>query len=142
MIISTPRPYASAPALSKTQAKYIRSRLKRFGFANYGKYATSRRWRKKKAQYWDSDLPQVCVVCGDPNVDLHHRTYKRVCEEKLTDLFPLCREHHEAAHRLDRQLAAQGVVHQGLWSIARSLRKEFEAEAESNGAVRLALCVR
>lgn len=137
MIRSPARPYASAPSLSKTQTKYLKRQLKKHGWESYREYITSKAWWRKKEQYRATNLAQECLVCGDPNVDLHHRSYKRVCGEKLTDLFPLCLEHHEAAHRRDRELAALGVEHQGLWNIVRLLRNEFEAELEQRRAARL-----
>jgi hypothetical protein len=41
------------------------------------------------------------MVCKEPNfdVELHHTTYDRLGCEKLTDLVPLCREHHELVHQ-------------------------------------------
>ena len=32
-------------------------------------------------------------------VELHHHTYDRLGCELLTDLVPLCRQHHAAVHR-------------------------------------------
>jgi hypothetical protein len=44
-------------------------------------------------------MPQGCQVCGAKQVDLHHRNYKRIGgKEHLSDLVPLCREHHEQVH--------------------------------------------
>jgi hypothetical protein len=57
-------------------------------------------------------------------------------EELMTDLFPLCDEHHEEAHRLDRELADRGVQHQGLWGITKILTKQFESEARARLASR------
>lgn len=78
----------------------------------YYEYIRSPAWAKKKAQYRASKLPQTCVVCGVWKVDLHHRTYARLGREKLTDLTPLCREHHTQAHairsEIDAKRAARG----------------------------------
>jgi hypothetical protein len=128
MTITTTRPYASPPNFSKTQGKYMMRQLRKHGWKTFRQYITSKSWWRTKERYRQTELPQDCVVCGDPNVDLHHRTYKRLGEEKMTDLFPLCREHHDQAHRLDRELAARGVQHQGLWGIASILRQQFERE--------------
>lgn len=66
--------------------------------ARYAAYLRSEHWRDVKARYRASNLPQTCTVCGDPKVALHHRTYQRLGRERLTDLVPLCREHHVKAH--------------------------------------------
>lgn len=42
-------------------------------------------------------------MCGSKgNLQLHHRTYKRLGREHLSDLVPLCKIHHEQAHNLVR----------------------------------------
>lgn len=69
----------------------------------YQDYIQSKEWDKKKREYRRSRLPQCCVVCGDSKVDLHHRSYKRLGDEYLTDLIPLCRTHHEALHRYHKE---------------------------------------
>lgn len=68
--------------------------------ASYAAYLRSDHWQNVKTRYRTSKLPQSCVVCGAERVDLHHRTYERLGRERLTDLVPLCREHHGEAHRL------------------------------------------
>lgn len=126
------REEASAPFLSKTQAKYLKCALKKLGFRSYRQYLLSMVWESKKKQYRTTGLPQECGVCGDPQVDLHHRTYKTLGQERMTDLVPLCQEHHQDAHELDRRMLAAGVQHQGLWQIVRILKRECEQEAEAH----------
>ena len=103
---------ASPPTtLSKTQKKYLGRQLRRFGYSSLSVYLLSEDWREVKERYratvhltgedtgyWKRGLPQTCVVCKDPNVDLHHRTYARLGEELLTDIAPLCRLHHDQLH--------------------------------------------
>ena len=64
----------------------------------YAVYIRSSAWERKKRKYRASRLPQTCRVCGAKGVDLHHLTYKRLGRERLTDLAPLCRRHHDGAH--------------------------------------------
>ena len=40
-------------------------------------------------------------MCGETDVDLHHKTYERIGSELLTDLEPLCRPCHNALHVLE-----------------------------------------
>jgi hypothetical protein len=96
------------PKLSKSQAKHLKRQLPKFGFHTLGQYLLSERWEKTKERYSRSatpepgykkrGLPQKCVVCRDPNVDLHHKSYARLGEERLDDLVPLCRTHHDQLH--------------------------------------------
>lgn len=69
----------------------------------YAAYIRSSAWRSVKKRYRESRLPQKCLVCGDTQFDLHHRTYKNLGAERLMDLVPLCRKHHEAVHSLQKQ---------------------------------------
>jgi 5-methylcytosine-specific restriction endonuclease McrA len=39
-----------------------------------------------------------CVECGAPATDVHHLTYERVGNERLSDLVPLCRDCHAEKH--------------------------------------------
>jgi hypothetical protein len=83
----------------------------------YHAYIRSPEWAEKKRRYRASDLPQRCVVCNEPKVDLHHRTYSRFKKERLTDLVPLCRAHHDEAHKLiakeNRERKARGKGRRG-----------------------------
>ncbi len=84
--------------LSNRQRRFLRDGLRRLGLKSYREYLRSERWYETRTKYWKSALPQKCVVCYDPNVELHHRTYQRLGRERLTDLLPLCSEHHNALH--------------------------------------------
>ena len=66
--------------------------------SDYSEYMTSSLWAKTKRRYRTSKLPQRCMVCGDPQVHLHHRSYERLGNERLSDLVPLCQKHHEGVH--------------------------------------------
>jgi hypothetical protein len=64
----------------------------------YAAYLMSPHWQAVKARYRASNLQQSCIVCANPKFELHHRTYVRLGRERLSDLIPLCRAHHEKAH--------------------------------------------
>jgi hypothetical protein len=121
----TRRPPGSPPRLSNRQKRFF-SKLNDLGFDTYMEYLLSDHWHDVKARYRSSKLPQECLVCFDPNVDLHHRTYKRLGAERLNDLVPLCRLHHEQAHELERT----GSV--SLWDAAKAL-KRARVNAARNG---------
>jgi hypothetical protein len=106
--------------LSNRQKKFIRNTLAQMGLGSLREYYLSDHWRALRARYHRSKLPQKCIVCFDPNVDLHHRTYKRLGDEKLTDLVPLCREHHADTHALDQK-------QRNLWTASRTVEKSAAA---------------
>ena len=81
--------------LSKTLGQKLRS----LGYSSYWEYICSPRWQKKQQQYWRSKYPKTCFVCGTKKrIQLHHRTYTRLGKERLTDLVPLCKRHHQLVH--------------------------------------------
>ncbi len=60
------------------------------------------------------------MVCGAPQVDLHHLDYDQLGRERFEDLLPLCRWHHGLLHdawdasgqwrRLGRRTGTAGIV--------------------------------
>lgn len=96
---------------------------------DYRTYIRSDAWRHKKTAYRASRLPQDCYICGISPVDLHHKTYKRLGNERLTDLLPLCRTHHQAAHDLLRGARARGANPSkwNLWTAAKRLKRHVPA---------------
>jgi hypothetical protein len=68
-------------------------------FDNYLEYLSSEHWKKLKDKYWHSKLPKSCYVCHTTeNLNLHHKTYKRIGREWLADLILLCKKHHQETH--------------------------------------------
>lgn len=91
----------------------IAARLYRLGFPNYRSYLASGHWRALRAAY-RSRFGDRCQECGLQPVELHHRTYKRLGKEPLSDLIALCDGCHEAAHFLanaDRTRDRQRTYH-------------------------------
>lgn len=70
---------------------------------NYKAYMASPEWRAKRKEYSDSGRLICCWKCNTfKQVHLHHRTYVRFGDEAITDLVPLCEEHHVELHKLQR----------------------------------------
>ena len=92
---------------------------------NYSAYLRSPHWQEVRRRYWASKLPKCCVVCrrNDVPLDLHHRTYKRIGKERLTDLVPLCRRCHKETHLVvdDRKERKRNPR---LWSAHRAVAKK------------------
>ena len=94
----------------------------------YAAYITSEHWGRVKARYRKSKFPQCCVVCDRPDVDLHHRTYKRLGHEWLQDLQPLCRDHHKAVHDMMRTSSRKGRLWGAVKRYLKSQKKSLQRE--------------
>lgn len=88
------------------QDKSLSNSLKRLNIANYDLYLNSDIWRAFRSKYYKLSKKLYCRVCKSFKIELHHINYSRLGNEMLTDVIPLCREHHEKIHEwlLDRKL--------------------------------------
>lgn len=67
-------------------------------------YLHGHHWVDFRRAYWRANPHRGCFVCGCGHpLDLHHVTYARVGHEQFSDVIPLCRAHHDDAHRNRRQ---------------------------------------
>lgn len=73
--------------------------LAALGYPTYADYLQSQHWQDFRLAYRQAGLPMRCAVCHKKPIQLHHVTYKRLGAEKLTDVLPLCGDHHKAVHR-------------------------------------------
>jgi hypothetical protein len=67
----------------------------------YRQYLQSEGWKKKRLEAI-SYYGQKCNRCGEFGNDVHHKTYKRIGDELLSDLEVLCRECHQVHHAVER----------------------------------------
>lgn len=68
----------------------------------YEAYITSKRWERRREAYY-ARHPRVCRACRSTQwIELHHHSYARMGHEHDDDLVPLCKDCHEAVHRLHR----------------------------------------
>ncbi len=73
--------------------------LRCMGYFSYSDYLKSDHWKDVRRRYWKSRMPKVCLGCeAIDNLELHHRTYRRIGREKLMDLVPVCRTCHQLIH--------------------------------------------
>lgn len=77
----------------------LSGKLRSLGFSTYDEYLSSEWWALFRRCYKNSKKQQSCLVCNETHVELHHVSYSRLGAEKLTDVVPLCRFHHEAVHK-------------------------------------------
>lgn len=73
-------------------------------FRSYSRYLKSKHWKNKKAQYYKMykykcDLCKKCFVWKPSLLNLHHRTYANIGNEKPTDLVLLCKNCHTKIHK-------------------------------------------
>lgn len=74
-------------------------------------------------------------MCGETQVQLHHLTYERIGDERLTDLRPLCIRCHALVHVLERRGEIR-IDLDGLFSEHRAAG--YRAELERIAAHRAA----
>jgi 5-methylcytosine-specific restriction endonuclease McrA len=105
----------------------------------YAEYIKSKRWRAVRDRYWASRLPKACYICGvdgGTGMDLHHRTYKNLGNERLMDLVPLCRPCHQDVHDLHRSKGDDRTL--DLWAATKKARKRHldgrSAEGQAKNA--------
>ena len=98
-------------------------------YINYYNYINSQAWKDKKREYYSSKMYKTlsgsgkwkCYCCerNDVPLDLHHRTYKRLGNERINvDLVPVCRSCHDEIHTRTRN-------GQQLWSATKAVRKKY-----------------
>ena len=88
----------------------------------YNKYILSKKWKKKTRK-----IKRVCWVCGsEKNIGIHHITYKRLYNEKQSDLVPLCWECHNEVHNIvlneKVKLEEAHIVYKNLYYLENDIR--------------------
>lgn len=77
----------------------------------YRDYINSPDWRSTRLRYFRSKLPSDrCQACGaswEPGFHLHHRSYKRLGNERLNDFVMMCADCHRELHRRFREATAK-----------------------------------
>ena len=71
----------------------------------YKEYLDSPAWETKRDAVKQRDGEQC--VCGAKATEAHHKTYKNIGKEPLSDLVALCQECHEREHKPYRQSSTQ-----------------------------------
>jgi len=80
-----------------TSNPYTELLLTERGFS-YRDYLASPEWRKKRAAALEY-AGHACQACNSPHeLEVHHRTYERLCRERPADLTVLCRTCHTLFH--------------------------------------------
>jgi len=89
---------------------------------NYQTYLRSEHWKEPKKRFRASRLHKhCCYVCGTRyGLQVHHKSYRRIGNERLHDLLYLCDDCHWSVHHV---LKTRGTGSTNLWSIAKKYRK-------------------
>ena len=64
---------------------------------DYNRYLMSPEWREKRAKVLRK-AKYRCKDCGGRAQQVHHKTYKRLGNERLSDLVALCDTCHKKRH--------------------------------------------
>lgn len=68
----------------------------------YRDYIQSQRWMQRKRKYFETH-EKKCKACKTSRrIELHHKTYNRLGQERDADLVPLCQLCHSKVHDLFR----------------------------------------
>ena len=68
--------------------------IQALGFKNYKDYLKSYLW-KSKAKWMKECFPN-CYICGSSKrLEVHHKTYENIGNEKSQELLVLCRKCHK-----------------------------------------------
>lgn len=122
-------PTHDIPTHVRQRAWKREQRIITLGYASYNDYIRSPAWRAVKRRYAEQQ-PWICNICGtEDGLQLHHRTYERVGEERLEDLMPLCEDCHEMVHTLERR-GDTGLDFDGVINTARALRNRAAIAAQ------------
>lgn len=90
---------------------------------NYREYLRSPEWKATKIKYLKSRLPKECGVCGaawNNAMQFHHKTYKRLGNEWLMDIVPVC----DPCHLLIHEVHAKRNF-RNLWGCLKGAKNEL-----------------
>ena len=98
--------------------------LKEHGLT-YSEYLKTEHWQLLKQRKLASKTKYVCFVCGCKKyLELHHKTYKRIGNERLMDVIWLCRNCHELTHRIE--IPTRGSRNYNLWEASKKAKRQHK----------------
>lgn len=93
------------------------------------KFISSPEWKAIKENLFHV-RGKECEVCGNKNVQVHHKHYnKPYGEEKPEDIIILCGKHHRKAHGLIKETDKEKEIrelHEEMWNVPSCYRMEYE----------------
>jgi 5-methylcytosine-specific restriction endonuclease McrA len=86
-------------ALKKFKTKKKKVVKKKIVFKSYKEYLLSNQWKKKRNIILTKN--PICEICKiNKSTEVHHKTYKHIFREKLSELTAICRDCHRSEHNL------------------------------------------
>lgn len=110
-------------------------RKNRISKERHSSYIGSSKWQEVKSRYyksklWTKLLGMECYCCQQKKpCDLHHKTYKRFENEKLSDLVAICRDCHAEVHKIGKLGSSLYSAAKKRKSIKTSKRKSVDVYA-------------
>jgi len=82
----------------------------------YAGYLKSKHWLSKRKEFYSSKYSHgCCEVCGcDENLQIHHKSYKKLHNEPLSDLCCLCGDCHLTVHSILKHIIKFNVRSSGI----------------------------
>jgi hypothetical protein len=122
---------AKSERIKRHQWSFLTNYLRANGIS-YSEYLKTPHWKDVRKRYWNCKLHRrTCYACGsNDNLQVHHKSYRRIGNEHLNDLCLLCDNCHRETHRIERERPG-GI----LFGAAKRLRKNLLAGA-SDGNTR------
>jgi len=101
--------------MSAARWKHLQRKLRELGFARYADYLQSPHWRVVKVTWQprrrSSKGQPVCEFCASAGLlELHHRTYRNLGNERRSDLVLLCRDCHETVHIVHAKSKSRSLI--------------------------------
>jgi 5-methylcytosine-specific restriction endonuclease McrA len=108
-----------AERIKQRQWNYLTDYL-RANKITYKDYLQSEHWKDVRKRFWKSKLHNgTCYTCGSHrDLQVHHKTYKHIGNEKLNDFVLLCGDCHKETHKIEKKRPA-GI----LYGAAKRLKK-------------------
>lgn len=88
---------------------------------NYQEYLKTEHWTNLKIRFKASKLYKdgKCHLCKSKTmINIHHKSYKRIGNERLNDLIVLCNLCHSKLHKAYNNKVS---THHTLWSMTRHM---------------------
>jgi len=91
--------------------------------SQYQEYLKTEHWLDVKKRFRASKLcKKRCYVCGGrSNIHIHHKSYKRIGNERLWDLIELCATCHKSVHKYLQKHKHRNTIN--LWVAAKKVKQ-------------------
>ena len=79
--------------------KILKNQLWSIGFDSYDNFLASDWWKMKREAIFEAK-GKKCEICGSKfRVEIHHKTYQHLGNERLDDVLVVCHSCHSKIHK-------------------------------------------